>query len=160
MNRHRGFVLIEVVVVFGMLAVLTIMTTLNVFGSNRSASLSGTIDALIADLKTQQTKAMTGAQISSASPLGYGIHFDTTGYTMFKGLTYSASDANNSRVTNDTKVTFSTILLPDNSVVFASRSGEFVNYATTSSSLTVTHADSGVSKVIRINRYGAITSVN
>ena len=158
--KKNGFVLIEVVVVFGMLAVITLMTTINVFGSNRSASLSGAINALIADLKTQQTKAMTGAQISGASPLGYGVHFDTTGYTMFKGLTYSSSDTNNSRITNDTKVTFSTISLPNSSIVFASRSGEVVNYATNSSSLTVTHLDSGVSKVIRINRYGAITSVN
>ena len=160
MKRKNGFVLIEVIVVFGMLAVITLMTTINVFGSNRSASLSGAINALIADLKTQQTKAMTGTQISGSFPLGYGIHFDANGYTLFRGLTYSVSDTTNSRVTNDTKVVFSTISLPNDSIVFASRSGEVVNYATTSSSLTITHTDSGVSKVIRINNYGVITSVN
>ncbi len=160
MNKSRGFVLIEIVVVFGMLAVLTIMTTLNVFGSNRTASLTGAINILIADMKSQQTKAMTGSQVSGVSPLGFGIHFDSTGYTLFKGLTYSATEPTNSRINNDIKVRFSNISLPNGSLVYASRSGEFVGYSSTSSTVTVTHIDSGISKTVFLNKYGVITAIN
>ncbi len=160
MKYTSGFVLIELIVVFGMLAVITIMTVTNVFGSSRTASLSGTVNGLIADVKSQQTKAMSGTQISGALPLGYGVHFDATGYTLFRGLTYSAADTTNSRVPNDPRVTFSSISLPSNSIVFASRSGEFIGYASSSSSLTIRHADSGNSKTIQFNKYGVITSIN
>ena len=160
MKKNRAFVLIEVVIVFGMLAVITLLTTINVFGSNRSASLSGAVNALVADIKTQQMKAMTGSQSSGVTPLGYGVHFDTTGYTLFNGLIYSAADTSNSRVTNDTKLTFSTIDLPNNSIVFSSRSGDFVGYSQDANTITITHSDSGSSKTLQLNSYGIVTSIN
>jgi type II secretory pathway pseudopilin PulG len=153
-------VLIELVVVFGMLAVLTTMTMSSLFGSHRTATVTATVDTLIADLRSQQTKAMSGSQQSGISPAGYGIYFQTNQYTLFKGTTYSAGDTSNAVIALDPRVTFSAISLPGSTIAFASKSGEFVNYATSSSSLVVRHSDSGNAKTIRLNRYGVITSVN
>jgi hypothetical protein len=60
----------------------------------------------------------------------------------------------------DTRERFLNISLPNGNVLFASRSGEFIGYASGSDTLTINHLDSGESKVIQLNRYGIITSVN
>ena len=160
MKNRRGFVLIELIVVFGMLVVLTTMTMNSVLGSQRNASVTATVDTLIADLRSQQSKAMTGSQQSGINPLGYGIYFESNRYTLFKGTLYSAGDTSNSVVPLDPRVEFSIISLPNNSVVFAAKSGEFLNYAPSSGAVVVNQMDSGNSKTIQLNRYGIITSVN
>lgn len=160
MKDRAGFVLIEMIVVFGMLAVLTVMTVTNIFGSKRTATLSGAIDTVIADIKSQQIKAMSGAQINGTSPLGYGIYFDSSGYTLFRGLTYSALDITNARVTLDTRLQIVNILFPSSSLVFASRSGEMVGYDSNANSFAIRNVDSGEIKTIQINRYGVISSIN
>jgi len=158
--KNRGFVLIEVIVVFGMMAVLIGLTTVNIFGIRRTASVTATIDTLVADTRSQQTKAMSAAVQNGVVPPGYGVRFDTTQYTLFKGLVYTPTDTSNAVVPLDPRVTFSTISLPNNSIVFASESGEIVGYATSSSSVSVRQSDSGQVKTIQFNPYGVITSIN
>lgn len=158
--RYRGFVLIELVVVMGMLAVLVGLATTNLLGADRKASMTATIDTLVADLRSQQTKAMTGATTQGAAPLGYGIYFEDSRYTLFRGLTYDANDTTNSVVIIDTRVKFSGITVPSSSVVFLSKSGEMNGYDPQLNSITVSHLDNNQSKSVRLNRYGTITSIN
>ena len=158
--RKRGFVLIELIIVFGMLAILIGMATINVFGSGRKASLTATVDTLVADLRSQQTKAMTGTTDSSGLPPAYGLHFDANRYVLFRGASYSASLSSNAAVPLDTRVRFTNIQFTNGNVVFASRSGEFIGYVSPSDTVTINQLDSGESKVVQLNRYGIITSIN
>jgi Tfp pilus assembly protein FimT len=158
--KYRGFVLIELVVVIGMLALLIGFATTNLLGADRRASLTATIDTLIADLRSQQTKAMTGISVGGVTPLGYGIHFEQNRYTLFQGLTYNASDTLNSVISVDTRVQFSDIALPNASVVFLSKSGEMNGYNSELDNVTVHQLDSNQLETIRLNRYGVITSIN
>ena len=159
-KARRGFVLIELIVVFGMFAVLIGMTTLNVLGSKRTATLTGVVDTLVADLRSQQTKAMSGVTQGGVSQSGYGIRFAANQYTLFKGTAYNAGDSDNVIVPIDARTTFSSISLPDSSIVFLAKSGEFMGYATASSTLTVKQTDSNDTKTIQFNHYGVITSIN
>jgi type II secretory pathway pseudopilin PulG len=159
MKKH-GFVLIELAVVFGMLAALIGMTTINIFGSQRKASLTATIDTLVADVRSQQTKAMTGTTDNSGLPPAYGVHFDGDRYVLFRGASYSSSLSSNAIIPLDSRVRFSNIQFANGNIIFASRSGDFIGYASASSSLTVNQLDSGEVKIIQLNRYGVISSIN
>lgn len=159
MNK-RGFVLIELIVVFGMMAVLIGMTVLNVFGSKQKASLTGVVDTLVADLRNQQTKAMSGVTQSGVGQSGYGIRFAANQYTLFNGTTYTSSDPTNVVITLDPRITFSSIQLPNNNVIFASKSGEFIGYSAASSALTAQQIDTHETQTIHFDHYGIITSIN
>jgi type II secretory pathway pseudopilin PulG len=158
--ESRGFVLIELAVVFGMIAVLVGLTTVNIFGARRKASLTATIDTLVSDITSQQTKAMSSVVSSGVVPFAYGVRFDANQYTLFQGLAYNPSDTANAVIALDPRVTFSAISLPDSSVVFASQSGEIIGFVPASNSITVNQIDSGEIKTIQLNRYGVITSIN
>lgn len=155
-----GFVLIELAVVFGMMAVLIGLTSMNIFGASRNATLTGTVDTLTADIASQQTKAMSAVAQSGVIPPGYGVRFDTNTCTLFQGLTYNATDTSNVVIPLDSRVTFSFISLPNNAIVFASQSGEIVGFSSTQNTFSLHQTDSGETKTIQINRYGVITSVN
>jgi type II secretory pathway pseudopilin PulG len=158
--KYTGFVLIELVVVFGMLAVLIGMTTINISQSRKRASLSATIDTLVADMKSQQTKAMTGSTVAGGVlPVAYGIHFEESEYSLFHGSSYSASVTSNARVPLDTRVRFTSILFDNGNMIFASKSGELVGYVSGSSAVSVHQLDSGETKTIQLNQYGTITSI-
>jgi hypothetical protein len=159
--KGKGFVLIELIVVMGMLAALTGMITISTVGSQRRAQVTAAVDTLVADLRSQQTKAMTGVTSGGVIPAGYGIHFASDRYILFQGASYSASMSTNAPVVIDSRVGFSSILLPNGNVIFASKSGEIVGYNAQSSSVTLSELDnSTISKTIHFNRYGVITTIN
>ncbi len=158
--NQRGFVLIELIVVMAMLSVLIGIVTINTLGADRQATLTGTIDTLVADLRSQQTKAMSGATSGGVIQPGYGVEFQSDRYVLFSGLTYNVGDTSNSVVMVNSRVRFITISLPNNSVVFASKSGEFVGFNAQTNSVTAKQTDSGVTKTVYFNRYGTITSIN
>jgi prepilin-type N-terminal cleavage/methylation domain-containing protein len=158
--KQKGFVLIELIVVMGMLAVLTGMITVTTLGSQRRAGLTSTIDTLVADLRSQQTKAMTGVTSGGVIPAGYGVFFQSDRYSLFQGASYSASLTSNAPVVIDSRVEFNQIMLPNSSVIFASKSGEIIGYNAQLNTVKVTQIDSNFSKTIYFNRYGVITSIN
>lgn len=159
-KKRTGFVLIELAVVLGIVSVLIGMAVMNIFGSRNKTSLGGVVDTLVADIRSQQTKAMTGTTQGGVPSTGYGIRFEPTQYILFSGLTYNPVDPANAVIPLDSDITFSTISLPDNSIVFASKGGEFVGFATASSSLSIRETNSGEVKTIQFNPYGIITSIN
>jgi type II secretory pathway pseudopilin PulG len=161
MNSHKhAFVLIELIIVFGMLAGLIGLTTINIFGAQRKANLVGVTDTLITDIRTQQTKAMSAVSSGGIIPAGYGIRFENNRYILFQGLTYSISDTTNVIVPLDPRVTFSSIQFPNNLIVFASGSGEFIGWTNAASSVSAHQLDSGETKTIQVNRYGVINAFN
>ena len=103
---------------------------------------------------------MTGTIENGKVQNGYGLRFELTRYILFRGASYNASDTTNAVVPLDSRVTFSTISFPNGSIVFASKSGEIVGYASASSSLTVSQLDSGEVKTLQLNHYGIIASIN
>jgi type II secretory pathway pseudopilin PulG len=159
MRKQRGFLLVELVVVFGMVAVLVGMTTLLISGAQRKATLTGTIETLVVDIRSQQTKAMSSVLAGETVPAGYGIRFETTRYILYSGVVYNSADTSNAVITLDPRVTFSAITLPDNSMAFAAKSGEIVGFSPMQNTVVLHHMDSGETKTIQMNRYGIITSI-
>jgi prepilin-type N-terminal cleavage/methylation domain-containing protein len=158
MSVHKGFVLIELIVVLALFGALLGMTSINLLGAKNTATLSATVDGVVSDLGSQQTKAMTSTT-AGAGAAPYGVRFESNRYILFRGAQYNASDLSNSSVGLDARTTFSVINVPNASVVFASRSGEIIGFNPSQASVTVYQQNSLASKTIHINQYGIVTSV-
>lgn len=156
-NSQKGLTLIELLVAIGILLILFALTTINISRLPSSTSQSANYDLLVSDLRSQQTKAMTGYNSSQGATSGsaYGIHFEDTSYTLFKGTSYSSVDPNNFVVELDTNINFTGSTFPaDGSgsyVVFSAGSGDVLNPG----SISISNDYTGEVKTLNINNYGA-----
>jgi prepilin-type N-terminal cleavage/methylation domain-containing protein len=156
MKRAAGFTLVEILVVMGLFGVAAGLTYINFIRPQNTVSLDGAVKTLMADIKSQQTKAMAGDSGSASSAQAHGIYVQSGQYTLFKGSTYSAGDTDNFVVLAPTGVTFSTSFT-DTQVVFTKGSGDFTGYSASTNTVTVSSGPTSENKVITLNRYGAIT---
>ncbi len=159
-SNQKGFTLVEFLLVMSIFAVLASIATVNLFSFQNKSQLNSTFNTFVADLKDQQAKAMTGDTSGTGVIDNYGIRFDSTNhrYILYKG-TYVASASANFAVTYQNTLTI-TIASASSSITFAKGSGEVTNYASTSAIITVRDSMTNEQKVIRLNRYGVISSIN
>jgi prepilin-type N-terminal cleavage/methylation domain-containing protein len=150
----QGFTLIEVLLVMGILAVLGGLTTMNLIQPQKTVSLDGTLAAVVADLKSQQIKAMGGDEVSGSTAQPHGIYVQSDRYTLFKGTTYSAVDTDNFVVMMDAGTTLATTNMPSGQMTFTKGTGAVTSFT---SAPTITVSSGGSSKIITINRHGVVS---
>lgn len=157
--KNRGFSLIETVVVLAVFAALLGLVMINILNSRSSTAINTSLSLLITDIKNQQTKAMLGDTEGRGVPDNYGVYVAPTQYTLFHGQTYSSSDSVNFNVKAENGFSFSTTF-PNNQVIFASSSGEIVNFVPGQDTISAVEIRTGQQKTIQLNKYGVITSLN
>jgi len=156
----KAFTLTELVLVFGIIAILLSFVYFNLFGSQHRVTLDSTVDVLINDLKNQQNKAVTGSIENRSSYDAYGVFFQSDKYILFHGPNFNADNPDNFSTNLNEGTTFSPINLPDSQIVFASFSGEIASFNPSQNTVTILDSYTGQQKVITINRYGVITNIN
>jgi hypothetical protein len=154
--KSAGFTIVEVMLTLGIITTLTTLSLIALVRPQTSGSISTTNTKIVADIKNQQLKAMTGATDGDSQSHSFGIYFENNRYILFRGLNYSPSDTNNFVVNLDSDLIFSSVNLPSNSIVFAKRSGEVVNFNQATSSFVLSSSLDSQQISIRINGYGAI----
>lgn len=157
-KNQSGFTLIELVVVMGILLMLFGFVSFNLVGVQRITSVTGTSDVIVSDISMQQTKAMLGAGSSSGN--SYGIYFESDKYTLFKGVSYNASDPENFTIFLDPGIIFSNITLPANSLIFEPTSGEVSGFINGQNTIKLEDTQGSKTITLTINRYGVVTSEN
>lgn len=158
-TNQRGVTLVELLLVMGIIATLFGITTINLLNARVGVSNSASTSVLISDIKSQQVKSMNGDTEGRGIPDSYGVNIQSNRYVLFHGISYLASDTANFNVPNDSGYTL-TSTFPNNTIVFASMSGEIVGFVNGANSITTTNDSTGRSKTIQINKYGVITNVN
>lgn len=158
-KKNSGFTLIEIVVVTVIFITLMGISSVNLLSARDTTSIENEVNVLVNDIKAQQNQAMVGAT-SGDTPSEYGIYFETTQYTLFKGTSYSAADPLNHTITLDPSLSFSSIDLPSQTLTFERGSGEVNGYDPAQNSLTITSSTGGNTITIEINQYGVITNLN
>jgi len=154
-SSSAGFTAMEVILVMSIIAVLLTLVTVNLFKFQHKSQLSSTVESFLADYKEQQIKAMVGDASGTATPSAYGVHIETSSYTLFRN-SYGTS---NFTVSLPGGTQFSTTF-PSSQVIFATGSGQLTTYINGQNTITLTDTGDGSQKVITINRYGVVSSVN
>lgn len=149
----KGFTLVEVSVVGAIFFALVGLATINFFQAQRRTQVTGNLSTFLADMKGQQIKAMVGDTEGSASASAYGVHFESTTYTLFR----NNYGTNNFVVTLPTNLTVSATSSGDR-ILFASGSGNLVG--TTSATILFNDSATSTQKTVTLNRYGVVTGIN
>ncbi len=158
-KRERGFTLIEVIVIMGIMVILIGLATINLLSAQHKASLSSTVDIFMADLKEQQVKAMVGDTEGRSAVDAYGMRFATTGYTLFHGPNYKSGDSTNYTPDFPTTIQISSTI-PTAQIVFASGSGEFTNFTQGTNTVIFTDTTTNEQRIVSVNRYGVVVGIN
>ena len=151
MRTQRGFTLVEMAVVTGIVVLLLGFITINLVRSQQGASLASVEEILIADLKQQQLKSMIGDTEGRAGSDYYGIHFDSNQYVIFHGTTYSASDNTNFVTGLPSNIQFNN---PNFNIIFSKLSG-----TTSATIMELQDKTNSRLKKIHMNMSGVITQV-
>ena len=152
--KQKGFTLIELIIAIGIFTVITSLATINLLNAQHIASIDSTVTTLIADLKQQQIKAMTGDTEGRGTTSQYGVHFDANKYVLFHG-SYNAADNSNFVVNLEGTLNF-TDITGNGDIIFSQGSGESsgLNPIILKDSLT------NKQKTMTTNVYGVVASVN
>ncbi len=158
-KEQRGFTLIEFLLVMSIFATLAGIATVSLFRFQNESQLNSTLNTFMADLKDQQAKAMSGDTSGTTTADNYGIQFDSANhrYILYKG-TYVATASANFAVSYPNTLTITTASA-SSSITFTKGSGEVTNYASTSAVITIHDSMNNDQKVLRLNRYGVISSM-
>jgi prepilin-type N-terminal cleavage/methylation domain-containing protein len=116
---RRGFTLIEIMLVMGILLILCVVSILGFNAMRDRAALRAAANSLIFALEESKGQAIAGV-----GGMAHGVHFDSDAYTQFDGDHYSANSGGNDAHALDAGMELSTDLDDgDESVVFARKTG-------------------------------------
>lgn len=157
--KKRGFSLIEISLVMGLVALLLGYMSLNVLNGRNKADLNTVKDTFATDFKNQQTKAMAGDTEGRGTPDTYGIYINSNSYTLFHGSTYTPTEASNFKIDMPNGVSLSTTF-PQSKIVFAQGSGEITPFSDSTNTIRISNTSTNETRTIQVNKYGAIISNN
>jgi len=129
----------ELIVVMAISGTLWGISTVALVKPQQKANVDSVVNTLIADIKSQQTKAMSGDTNSN-----YGIHFEGNKYTL-----------DNFIVALDASVKINNITFNNQDLIFQKGSGE-VSFVSGQNSLNISNENGDEVVQISINKYGAI----
>ena len=155
---QRGFTLIEMSLVMGIFLTLLSITFVGFLNFQHRSALFANTAVLLADIQSQQTKAMAGDTEASNTISDFGIHFEASSYTLFRGSSYSAGEPTNMAISLEPPLSFEEIDLPQTAVVFAKGSGEVAGYSAPDNSVKVKNNESGEEVLVQFNKYGVLVS--
>ena len=154
-SLQAGFSIIEVSLVVSIIFILLGLITVNLFKFQHKSQLSSTISSFLADYKEQQIKAMVGDTQGAGTISNYGVHIETSSYTLFRS-TYGTA---NFSVSLPSSIQMSTTF-PSSQVIFTAGSGALTSFTSGQNTVTLKDTVDGSQKVITINRYGVVSGVN
>lgn len=154
----NGFTVVELLVIMGIALLLFLLISMSFLDARTGTALTTTADTLLSDLKLQQTKAMLGDTEGRGLPDAYGIYVTANNYILFHGTTYVPNAPDNFTIKAGDGVQFRTSF-PGSTVVFATKSGEIVNFASGSSQISVKDSNTTRQKVLQLNKLGTATSL-
>ncbi|MBI3380279.1 type II secretion system protein [Candidatus Gottesmanbacteria bacterium] len=157
-KTQRGFTLVEVIIALLIFSSLVTMVIINLLNVKHKASLSDSIDTFINNLKSQQLKAMVGDTEGNNTKDNIGIYLTTNKYTDFYG-TLNLSSSTNLDINFDDNIQIISTTFPSSQIIFLSGSGD-ISGAIGNNTITMKNSLSSEQKIITVNKYGIVTSVN
>ncbi len=151
-----GFTLLELMLTLSILAVLFALTVVNLTNIIPKANTRSAAEVLVADLREQQMKAMSGYEAVTGGASDYGIFFETDQYTLFTGSSYVEGHQENFVVTLENGLEFDTTNLPLSTIVFLRASGDPANYSDDYHSIRIRNVVTAELRTITYNQSGVL----
>lgn len=133
---NLGFTMVELIVVMGIMMTLFAIGTISLSRVLPNTSQNATLDMLLADIKSQQTLAMSKNS-------NFGIHFNSTSYVL---------TPSNFTIGLDPTLTITNVSFTNGDLEFTKGSGN-----TTAGTFTIENNQTGKVTTVNINQYGAAT---
>lgn len=156
---QKGLTLVELIVVIGILSLLIAIAFVSVANIRVLTTNTNTISVIASDLKAQQIKAMTGDTEGRGVKDNYGIKILPNEYIFFHGNGYNPADTTNYSFSIGNGYILSTTL-PDQAILFASGSGEVVNFVPDQDTITITNSQTNQARSLKLNAYGTAIEIN
>jgi len=157
--RNFGFTLVELIITTALFLSLLALTIPNLLGARKQVEVRGSVGTILADIRSQQLKAMLGDTEGRATTDYYGVHFENASYTLFHGTSYSALESTNVVIPLSEELQFSPVSLPDSSIVFIKGSGEVVSFDPNANSVSLMNINSNETVSLTFNTFGLVTGV-
>lgn len=158
-KKTASFTIVELIVIMGVVATLLSFVVVNLFKVQHRSKINAAVPTLISDLKQQQTKAMVGDGEGETSSAAYGIYFESTSYTLFRGSTFDPTNSSNFTIDLEQPVRFISLTFPNSTLVFSKGSGAVVGFVDGANSLILKDVESGEEVQITVNRLGVISDI-
>lgn len=147
--RQAGFTLIELVLVFLLIGIIS--------GFLVPVLLDDFTESELKDAQYQMVDRLRVAQSNSVFGKGnseWGVHFETSSMTFFKGSTYNPADPDNEVITFGATVSLSGISLNGggDDVVYNKVYGDTDEYGT----ITILESNSGSTRTVTVNEVGMV----
>ncbi len=151
---NRGYTLVEMIVVLGILAVLMSLASINLIGVQRKSYLDKSLEILLSDMKHQQAKAMHQQGLDEHT---FGIYFGESEYVLFQGNAYDAQDPTNFTVPLEGELIFSNVTFANSELIFESGSGEIRDFIEGNSTIIIFESTNSVE--ITLNKFGVVANL-
>lgn len=152
-NSISAFTLIELILVVLIIAVLTSIVSLTLSNLIPRANLSTTTEILLAEIRQQQSRAMSREKNQYQEASEYGVYIEQNQYTLFSGTSYNPSNSSNLITEIPAPLELSSNF-PSQTIIFAKGSGEIINFVDGQNVITVTDTVSNQIKTLNFNPYG------
>lgn len=156
LSSSKGFTFVELVIVMGIMVLLMMITSVNLFPVSQKVSLSTTVQSLVTDIKQQQLKAMSGET-------NQGIYFDPDqkNYFVFKGNAYDPLNTTNFKIPLGNQIIVNSLDFTNRQMIFLPESGEISSFnpSFTLNKIILQNTVSGEQRTVSINKFGIITNV-
>jgi prepilin-type N-terminal cleavage/methylation domain-containing protein len=148
----KGFSLIEIIVSIAITAVLVSIVTNSFQTAQIRKEQEGIVQDILASLEKQKSDTQAGKEGSN-----YGVKFNTTDFTLFKGTSYSSNSATNKVISLDSKFQIGETISNANNIIYFSKLNGDANETAT---ITVSHISNRVSpQSLIIESSGAISVI-
>lgn len=123
----KGFSLLEIIIVIGILILLAALGTGSLLQFSKTTDLNSSVEAGVSLLLEARAKTLSSQEESQ-----YGVHFESGKIVLFKGAAYSSSDPLNEETALPSSVETASISLNGggSDVIFKKLTGETDQYGT------------------------------
>lgn len=152
-----GFTQLELLLAVGLLAILLSLGGVFFGGFVHQDQIYTETDRIQNLIQEARARAVAGYTLGGMEALNFGVYFASDRYVLFPGAVFLEDEPFNQVFVLPDGWGFTDISLPDNSVVFAKKTGEVAGFDPLADFVLLSDTRTGQSRRISVNLLGTVT---
>jgi prepilin-type N-terminal cleavage/methylation domain-containing protein len=154
MKVQRGFTVIEILIAIAIFAIIIALPSMLLYGTSRTDNLNFAYKQVKNSIGEAQVLTVASRSTDGQNPAQYGIYITTNSYVLFSGSAYNPNSATNEVTTLPSGVQFTTIQIPNSTILFERVTGKISNYSSTQHTLVLTETNTQQTKTLTLSTLG------